>query len=228
MKFTASALLIGSVLANGYTGYGKGQAYEAATLNRSYATQYKKLDLDLVIKQLNERTEGRIRQVRDETAAALAQFTFFARTAVDETLDAYDSDIAATKDAWTRYIADKRAALADANARMWDLQQAANDEVKATVDALNARHAALIEAVLEADAQYDHVQIVFLLTKDDKTAALTWEETQPEPTETYQTYLSWNARQEGDQTYTTASQVAGYPYGGYGYDNYGDYPQYGY
>lgn len=228
MKFFATLALIGSAVASYedatydthydepcYDDYHYEEpTYEhPKTLTRSFATSYNKLDIDHIVAQLSDRNEDRVRMIRDETEMAVSQLKFFHRNAVDARVDAFEDEIAGLRQAWADALAHKRAMLAAANAHMIDEQHHLNDAVVADVDFLNAEHEELIDYILDSDAQYDHTTIVYWLNEDGKSAALTWETFPKVPTKPYETYLSWNAREEGDQQWLDASHVTGYAYG---------------
>merc|ERR1712037_83886 len=109
MKFTA-ALLFATATA-GYSGYGHGKGEQVAVagydapetqlLNwtKSWTSDYKKIDVDAIVTELNRRNEIAVRAVRDETFATTQGLTEEHRNAVDELIAVFEGDILALREA---------------------------------------------------------------------------------------------------------------------------------
>jgi len=210
MKFTA-ALLFATATA-GYAGYGKGEqvavagydAPETQLLNwtKSYTSDYKKIDVDAIVTELNRRNEIAVRAIRDETFATTQQLTEDHRNAMDELIAVFEADILGLREAIQASRDAKRAEIADANAQMRATQDALVADIVTTLAELNDNQEHLLAEILLADMYYDHTRIAKLLDVDGKSAALTWEEDARPAAETIgDSYLSWNARDPMSRTY---------------------------
>jgi len=210
MKFTA-ALLFATATA-GYSGYGKGEqvavagydAPETQLLNwtKSYTSDYKKIDVDAIVTELNRRNEIAVRAIRDETFATTQQLTEDHRNAMDELIAIFEADILGLREAIQASRDAKRAEIADANAQMRATQDALVADIVTTLAELNDNQEHLLAEILLADMYYDHTRIAKLLDVDGKSAALTWEEdARPAATTIGDSYLSWNARDPMSRTY---------------------------
>merc|ERR1712223_1516817 len=176
----------------------------STTWTKSYATQYKKIDVDAIVTELNKRNEQRVRAVRDEIFATVRGRTLDTGDAIDELIAVFEADILALREAIQQSRDNKRAEMSAANAAM-----------KATQDTLLAE-------ILLADMYYDHTRIAKLLDNDGKEAALTWDDEPIDAPETVgESYLSWNAREPAERVYNelyTADARTQYPsYHGYQY-----------
>lgn len=226
MKF-AAALLFATATAS-YTGYGHQdhavygyEEPETKLLNwtKSYTSDYKKIDVDAIVTELNRRNEIAVRAVRDETFATTQALTEEHRNAMDELIAIFEADILGLREAIQASRDAKRAEISDANASMRATQDALVADLVATLAALNDNQEHLLAEILLADMYYDHTRIAKLLDVDGKSAALTWEEdARPAASTIGDSYLSWNAREPESRTYNeyyTASVQT--PYYGYGY-----------
>lgn len=226
MKF-AAALLFATATAS-YTGYGQQdhavygyEEPETKLLNwtKSYTSDYKKIDVDAIVTELNRRNEIAVRAVRDETFATTQALTEEHRNAMDELIAIFEADILGLREAIQASRDAKRAEISDANASMRATQDALVADLVATLAALNDNQEHLLAEILLADMYYDHTRIAKLLDVDGKSAALTWEEdARPAASTIGDSYLSWNAREPTSRTYNeyyTASVQT--PYYGYGY-----------
>jgi len=212
MKFTA-ALLFATATA-GYAGYGHGKGEQVAVagydapetqlLNwtKSYTSDYKKIDVDAIVTELNRRNEIAVRAIRDETFATTQQLTEDHRNAMDELIAVFEADILGLREAIQASRDAKRAEIADANAQMRATQDALVADIVTTLAELNDNQEHLLAEILLADMYYDHTRIAKLLDVDGKSAALTWEEDARPAAETIgDSYLSWNARDPMSRTY---------------------------
>jgi len=226
MKF-AAALLFATATAS-YTGYGQQdhavygyEEPETKLLNwtKSYTSDYKKIDVDAIVTELNRRNEIAVRAVRDETFATTQALTEEHRNAMDELIAIFEADILGLREAIQASRDAKRAEISDANASMRATQDALVADLVETLAALNDNQEHLLAEILLADMYYDHTRIAKLLDVDGKSAALTWEEdARPAASTIGDSYLSWNAREPNSRTYNeyyTASVQT--PYYGYGY-----------
>jgi len=197
---------------------------------KSYATQYKKIDVDAIVTELNRRNEQRVRAVRDETFATVRGLTEDTRAQVDELIGAFEADILALREAIQMSRDNKRAEMNASNSAIRATQDQILADLAFELETLNVNQETLLAEILLADMYYDHTRIAKLLDNDGKAAALTWEEPEVRtPVETVaDSYLSWNARQPAERVYNelyTANQYQPqYQSHGYGYQQ----PHYGY
>jgi len=228
MKF-AAALLFATATAS-YTGYGQQdhavygyEEPETKLLNwtKSYTSDYKKIDVDAIVTELNRRNEIAVRAVRDETFATTQALTEEHRNAMDELIAIFEADILGLREAIQASRDAKRAEIADANGQMRATQDALVADIVNTLAELNDNQEHLLAEILLADMYYDHTRIAKLLDVDGKSAALTWEEdARPAASTIGDSYLSWNARDPMSRTYNeyyTASVQAPVKGHGYGY-----------
>ena len=197
-------------------------AYEPKTLQytKSYSSEYKKIDVDAIVTELNKRNEAPIRVIRDETFAQTQALTQEHRDLMDEVIAAFEADILGLREAIQMSRDNKRAEISAANSEMRSLQDAIISGVNAELARLNEAQETLLAEILLADMYYDHTRIAKLLDNDGKAEALTWEEDVRPAAETVaDSYLSWNARDEPAERhyneYYSAKQEV--PYYGYGY-----------
>merc|ERR1712037_207241 len=203
MKFTA-ALLFATATA-GYSGYGHGKGEQVAVagydapetqlLNwtKSYTSDYKKIDVDAIVTELNR---------RNEIVATTQALTEDHRNAMDELIAIFEADILGLREAIQASRDAKRAEIADANAQMRVTQDALVADIVTTLAELNDNQEHLLAEILLADMYYDHTRIAKLLDVDGKSAALTWEEDVRPAAETIgDSYLSWNARDPAERHY---------------------------
>jgi len=207
MKF-AAALLFASATASYKYGpdhavYGFDEP-ETKLLNwtKSYTSDYKKIDVDAIVTELNRRNEIAVRAIRDETFATTQALTEDHRNAMDELIAVFEADILGLREAIQASRDAKRAEIADANAQMRATQDALVADIVTTLAELNDNQEHLLAEILLADMYYDHTRIAKLLDIDGKSAALTWEEDARPAAETIgDSYLSWNARDPMSRTY---------------------------
>jgi len=224
MKFSA-ALLFASASASATYGAYAQPAYEPTTLQytKTYSSDYKKIDVDAIVTELNKRNEAPIRVIRDETFAQTQAMTLAVRDQLDEVIAAFEADILGLREAIQMSRDNKRAEIAAANDAMRATQNAIIDGVNAELARLNGNQETLLAEILLADMYYDHTRIAKLLDNDGKAEALTWEEDVRPAAETVaDSYLSWNAREPADrhynEYYSAKQEVPTYGYGhGYGY-----------
>merc|ERR1712109_205663 len=196
----------------------------STTWTKSYATQYKKIDVDAIVTELNKRNEQRVRAVRDET--------FATRDAIDELIAVFEADILALREAIQQSRDNKRAEMSAANAAMKATQDQILIDLTHELERLNTAQETLLAEILLADMYYDHTRIAKLLDNDGKEDALTWEDEARKSVDTVaDSYLSWNARDPAERVYnelytadarTQYPSYHGYQYGQhqYGYDQY--------
>jgi len=214
MKF-AAALLFATATAS------YAQDYKPVQWTKSYATQYKKIDVDAIVTELNRRNEQRVRAVRDETFATIRGITIETRDVVDELIGVFEADILALREAIQLSRDNKRAEMGAANDAMRATQDQILHDLVHELTALNTAQETLLAEILLADMYYDHTRIAKLLDNDGKEAALTWEDEERRDIETVaDSYLSWNAREPAERVYNelyTADVRTQYPDWGYGY-----------
>ena len=210
---SVAALLIGSVAANRYN-------YSYDSFEKSYATQFKRLNVEYIVDELSWRNEERVRAIRDATESAVAEAKIAARDEIDARVDAFEEEIAGLKAAWADALAAKRAALDDANAHIIDTQHMLIDQAKIDVSALNFDQETLIADILDADVYHDHTTIVYHLQQADRLSALTWETYPSAPKHPYEAYQNWKdhgAYGHHDQVHAThvtaAPHYQDYDYG---------------
>ena len=210
MKF-AAALLFATATAT----------YQPVQWTKSYATQYKKVDVDAVVTELNRRNEQRVRAVRDETFATIRGITLETREVVDEIIGIFEADILALREAVQMSRDNKRAELGAANDAIRATQEQILHDLVHQLGALNTAQETLLAEILLADMYYDHTRIAKLLDNDGKEDALTWEDEARKSVDTVaDSYLSWNARDPAERVYNelyTADVRTQYPDYGYGY-----------
>merc|ERR1712165_132554 len=204
----------------------------STTWTKSYAIQYKKIDVDATVTELNRRNEQRVRAVRDETFATVRGLTLDTRDAIDELIAVFEADILALREAIQQSRDNKRAEMAAANSAMRATQDQILIDLAHELERLNTAQETLLAEILLADMYYDHTRIAKLLDNDGKEAALTWDDEPIDAPETVgESYLSWNAREPAERVYnelytadarTQYPSSHGYQYGQhqYGYDNY--------
>jgi len=222
MKSATLFALVGSAFASRYN-------YYTDSLDKSYATQYKRVNVEYVVDELNFRNEMDVRAIRDSTEAAITSSKVAARDEVDGRVDAFEEEIAGLKQAWADALAAKRAALAEVNAQIIDTQHMLNDSVMVDVEALNQRQDTLIQRVLDADIYHDHTTVVFWLEDDDRLSALTWETYPTTPSHPFEAYMHWkdtNQPAHRYHDYVNDSHLTAYPTDSYEYDY--DHYDYGY
>merc|ERR1712156_144794 len=191
----------------------------STTWTKSYATQYKKIDVDAIVTELNKRNEQRVRAVRDETFATVRGLTLDTRDAIDELIAVFEADILALREAIQQSRDNKRAEMSAANAAMKATQDQILIDLTHELERLNTAQETLLAEILLADMYYDHTRIAKLLDVDGKSAALTWEEdARPAASTIGDSYLSWNAREPESRTYNeyytaTVQQPVHYGYG---------------
>ena len=219
---TASASLYGQQVA-------VEQAYEAPAakmpakhmVTKSYATQWKKLDVDAVVTELNRRTEQRIRAVRDETFATIRGITVDTRDVADELISQFEADILALREALMESWDAKRAELDASDDAIRAIQGQIVVDLDAEIEMLNAKQEELLAEILLADMYYDHTRIAKLLSQDGKQDALTWEgQALRAPSTVADSYLSYNAREPAERVYNelyTAKADLYAPSYGHGY-----------
>lgn len=224
MKFIAATLF--AVASASYAA-----AEEPRLLNwtKSWTSDYKKIDVDAIVTELNRRNEIAVRAVRDETFATTQGLTEEHRNAVDELIAVFEGDILALREAIQASRDAKRAEIADANGAIRSVQDEQVADLIETLAALNDAQETLLAEILLADMYYDHTRIAKLLDVDGKGQALTWEEDgRPAAATVADSYLSWNAREPAErhynEYYTAAVQA---PVKEQKYDTYGGYGGYG-
>jgi hypothetical protein len=232
MKFIAATLF-----AVASASYAAAEQAEPRLLNwtKSWTSDYKKIDVDAIVTELNRRNEIAVRAVRDETFATTQGLTEEHRNAVDQLIAVFEGDILALREAIQASRDAKRAEIADANAAIRSVQDDQVADLIETLAALNDAQETLLAEILLADMYYDHTRIAKLLDVDGKGTALTWEEDgRPAAATVADSYLSWNAREPAERHYNeyyTAEVQApvkektyGHGYGqgyGHGYGGYG-------
>merc|ERR1719216_823842 len=193
---------------------------------KSWTSDYKKIDVDAIVTELNRRNEIAVRAVRDETFATTQALTEEHRNAVDELIAVFEGDILALREAIQASRDAKRVEIADANAAIRSVQDEQVADLIETLAALNDAQETLLAEILLADMYYDHTRIAKLLDVDGKGAALPGEEDGRPPAATVaESYLSWNARAPAERHYNEyyTAQVQApvkkqdYGYGGWGY-----------
>ena len=205
MKF-AAALLFATATASYY-------APKQTSYTKAYTSDYRKLDIDAIVTELNRRNEAAVRAIRDVEFPTIDRITKEQRDAVDAVVDQFEADILALREAVQASRDGKRAEIAAANEAIRHTQAAMIAENAATIAALNEAQETLLAEILLADMYYDHTRIAKLLDDDGKEAALTWEGEPLAPVEEiYQGYLSWNQREPAERDYKE-SWVAKSKYG---------------
>ena len=193
---------------------------QRTTYTKAYTSNYKKLDIDAVVTELNRRNEAAVRAVRDEEFATIQALTLAERDAVDALISEFEADILALREAMQASRDAKRAEIAAADEAIRATSAALIAQNAADIAALNEAQENLLAEILLADMYYDHTRIAKLLDRDGKETALSWEDEPYDPVDTvYESYLSWNQREPAEREYqeTWLARDNGYGYGHWGY-----------